>query len=454
MAIHLRSTILGNFLANLNELLGNQVTRLNFIGDWGTQYGLLSLGLDKKFRDHGDIETVTDTDLTNPEDPSRTLRKLLKIYALANELGAKADAEFYEQSRITFGRISQDARLHERWMQIRSLSLSELKRSYQDLGIRFDVFEFESDYANSFDFVRHLSEMGLIIEDEEGLSKVALKKKQTYEAPVLRSDGTSLYLTRDVAAALFDRKRKYNFDEMLLYVVGVDQERHFHSLREIIKLLGHTDLAQALTHIKMGKVLGFSSRAGNCELLSDIIDKAREKFVEMTRKVPTSKVRGETDDSMIERVGHNLALSSLFVQDLRFPRKHHYNFDWTSFITRTTGPMSGVNLQATYARLCSLRDKASAHFNINQECLDQLADNDSELSVEAVDGLFGMNLISALNDFDNAIHDCCRTLDASHLIRHAFWLCNVVNRARQSSGLQILHEPNERLALTRLALFK
>lgn len=448
---HLRSTILGNFLANLYDLLGHQVTRLNFIGDWGTQYGLLSLALDRSeelAKASPDFELVTDDDLTNTEDPNKTLRKLLKVYELANKLGEE-DPKFYSQARKTFKMIEQDARYRDRWLQIRSLSLKELQRSYQDLGISFDVYDFESDYANSIDFVQFLSEMGLLVRDEEGLSKVALRKTRVYEAPILRSDGTSLYLTRDVAAA-FARKEKYKFDEML-YVAGVDQERHFHSLREIIKLLGHAELAHSLTHIKVGKVLGFSSRTGNGELLSDIIEKAKQKFVAVTRGTPTSKYRDETDAAVVDKVGHNLALSSLFVSDLRFSRKHHYEFGW-EYVTRT-GSNSGVNLQATYARLCSLRSKALAHFDMDQEQLDRLVEDDSELSIEAVDNLFAMDLVGVLNDFDVAVHDCHSSMDASSLVWHAISLCRHVNRARQASSMQILREPDRRLALTRLALF-
>lgn len=454
---HLKSTVLGNFLANLNRFLGSEVIRLNYIGDWGMQYGLLGLGLDKFERlttetDASRLTPVSDSDLNDTSNAEKTLRKLLRVYAAANELGRK-DVTFFREAGKVFESIGSDinSNQYKRWMKIRALSLEELKCAYKRLNIEFDEFEYESQYAKSTDFIEELSKRGHLTKHEDGFTsaKVSLYSK-LYDAPLLKSDGSSLYLSRDIAAALH-REQKYNFDEML-YVAGTEQEKHFESLRAITRLLGHNRLSNSCVHVKTGRVIGLSSRkSGDCTLLSDIIRDAKEKYIETTRQLATSKVAKSESHELLERVGHTLALSALFVFDMKLPRKLNYNFSWEEVLA--TKSSSGINLQATYARLCSLREKACHAFNLKVDEIDKLLERADDLDVDAINCVEGMNVVSVMSNLDDALFQSQIIREPRPVLLHAFRLCNTVNRARRSKRLNVINEQNESYALTRLALF-
>lgn len=422
---HLKSTILGNFLANINKFVGNHVTKLNFIGDWGTQYGLLDLEL-------GDQIDDSATELS--------LRFLLDVYIRANER-AKVDGNFYEEAKRRFSLIEADPKHLKRWLQIRDLSVSELKRSYKKLGVEFDAYEFESEYVKeSIELVKRIQGEDFIREQDGALVAQIQKNNKILDIPILKSDGSSLYITRDVAAAI-DRMDKFKFDQ-LLYVAGANQEKHFHCLKEIVRKLGH-DWHDRLMHVKMGKVIGLSSRSGGSEqLLSDIIDEATNQFIDITRQVPTTKVKDETE---IEDVALHLALSALFVFDMRNARTRNYNFEWNSVMSPSE--RSGINLQTTFARLSSLLQKAS------DEGL-KSCEHSEELELDAICCIEALNLVEELDEFPNELYDSYLKLDSKPLVDYALKLCKAINRARRSENLRVLGGSNERFARTRLTLFE
>lgn len=429
---HLKSTILGNFLSNINRFVGNDVVRLNYIGDWGTQYGLLNLGL------------AEDKDFLSSIEPSGDnyglLRHLVDIYVEANEKGRKDDS-FYERAKQKLQELESDPKQRAKWQRIRDISLEELKKSYTRLNIEFDVHEFESDYVKrsgelvevmkKLDFVR-------IVEDGHVVAKLDKNLKE-YEVPIQRSDGASLYLTRDISAALA-RKEKYNFDKML-YIVGSDQERHFHSLKEIIRRLGH-DWHTQLEHVQIGKVKGMSTRKGNFVLLSEIIDNMIEEYIESTKRVVTSKVAHH--DSELQTAAEHLALSALFISDMRNARYRSYEFDW-SFVVKSN-ERSGINLQTTHARLCGLMKRAKEYGL-------EVPNNEDELTMDALCNSEAISLMSLIGEFDSKLHGAYWFSDSSHLVNYAFDLCKAINRARRSDKLWVIGQTNETWSRTRLALF-
>lgn len=425
---HLKSTILGNYLANLNNFFGNHVTKLNYLGDWGTQFGLLSLGLEE----WGGLDKL----------PEPALKYLVDIYVKANKR-AQLDDTFYSEARRRFISLEkgQDADLEDRWRRVRDLSIDELKSAYKLLGVEFDAFEFESNYAQkSLDLIELMESKKLVNKMDNGVLFTEIEKNnKPIKVPLLKSDGASLYISRDVAAAI-SRKEQYNFDK-LLYIVGSDQEKHFHSLREIVKRLGYP-WADNLIHLKMGKVLGMSTRSGNFVLLSDIIDEATRRYSEITRTVPTSKASNQAD---VERIGKQLALSALFVYDLRNPRTKSYEFNWDQVMT--VGERSGVHLQTTYARLCSLTRKAASSRGLAP------FESAEQLCPDAIGCADGMNLVSVLNELEVALHSSYSLMDASYLVNHGLRLCRAANRARKSNWLQVVREADERKARSRLSLF-
>lgn len=428
---HLKSTILGNYLANLHEFLGHEVVRVNYIGDWGTQYGILSLGLEKfKY------------DLASAKSANQRLRELLDIYVKANEL-ARSDETFYAAARHRFKQLDEEnnSEHYRIWRDVRNTSLEELKRSYSSLGIAFDHFEYESDHARDIDFVIRLLEKNCITRrSADGmLSATVLRYGKTFEVPVLKADGTSLYITRDIAAVI-RRKDKYKFDKML-YVVGADQEKHFYCLSDIIKNLGY-DWYDQMVHVKTGKVLGMSSRQGTSILLSDIIDEATKQYIETTKQIPTSKV---TDQVELGDVGKNLALSALFVYDMRNKRTKSYNFAWEKVMNVTD--RSGIHLQTTYARLCSLIRK-------NQELGVEPLKCADKLSPDALSCIEACNLLDQIDKLPSIIDLSYNSMNPAELVNHTFTLCKAINRARQSENLWVIGESNKDYAQTRLTLFK
>lgn len=432
---HLKSTILGNFLANIHKYYGNEVIKLNYIGDWGVQYGLLSLGLeDKSAQDEHNNLLQSDSKLS----------KLLDIYVKSNQR-AQEDDTFYELAKQRFQTMDsgQDEEQLAKWRQIRDISLNELKLSYDRLNIRFDVFEHESDHvARSHKLIEIMKSLELTKTLDDGLLVTeVIKNNRSLNVPMLKSDGASLYLTRDVAAA-FHRKEKYNFDKML-YVVGADQERHFHCLREIVKKFDGCYWADNLVHVKMGKVIGMSSRSGRALLLSDIVDEATQNYIESTKGVPTSKVSSEAD---IKEVGRQLALSALFIFDMRNKRTRNYEFDWSQVMV--AGERSGIQLQTTYARLCSLLRKAKLERNLTPY------DTVEEINYDSICCIEGVHLINVMNALDRKLTESYEALDPSPLVNHALLLCKAANRARQSDWLHVMNEHDDNKALSRLTLFE
>ncbi len=260
---HLRSTIIGNFISNLYKSFGHDVIRMNYLGDWGTQFGLLKIGVEHNRLSSDDIKS-------NP------ITHLFNAYVKANQLAA-SDPSISEKARNFFCQLEngQITDLSD-WTKYREFTVDELQRLYKRLGIEFDEYSWESEYRkpNIFKVIDRMNEYRLLKTASDGKSVIEFNDKSH---PMLKSDGTTLYLTRDVAA-IFDRFDKYNFDEML-YVVDNGQHEHFHSLIGIAKLL-HFPKADHLRHIKFGRIANMSTRKGNVVFLKDVLDEARDLALE------------------------------------------------------------------------------------------------------------------------------------------------------------------------------
>lgn len=257
---HLRSTIIGNFIANVFTTYGHNVQRINYLGDWGTQFGYLKLGMDM-------------SGLSNEEVAKNPIKHLFHAYVEANRL-AESDPEFAVKAREVFSQM-ENGELPDldAWRQYREYTVKEMERVYARLGVKFDVYAWESDYRKT-NILKHLELLrnsGCMQKDADGKESFVLD--ENVRRPLLKSDGSTLYLTRDVAAVI-DRQEKYQFDRMY-YVAGNEQFQHFDSLFAIAKKLGVRN-ADKLRHVKFGKVEKISTRKGNVVFLSDILDEIRE----------------------------------------------------------------------------------------------------------------------------------------------------------------------------------
>lgn len=265
---HLRSTIIGNFISNILQLYDHNVVRMNYLGDWGTQFGFLKLGMEM-------------ANLSDEEIAKNPIRHLFNAYVNANKL-AEQDDTFATKARNIFAEMENG---HEDdlqdWNKYREYTVQELAAVYKRLNIQFDEYCWESQYARTkighiFDMMQ---EKGLLEKQPEGTTTATLDNGE--KPTILKSDGSTLYLTRDIGA-IFDRQRRYNFDR-IYYVVENGQQAHFSALFEIVKKLGVKN-ANGLEHVKFGRIAKMSTRKGNVVFLSDLLDEAKEISLDIQRK--------------------------------------------------------------------------------------------------------------------------------------------------------------------------
>lgn len=236
---------------------------MNYLGDWGTQFGLLKIGMELSKLSTDDIKS----------DP---ITHLFNAYVKANQL-AVSDPSISEKARNIFCQL-ENGQMNDLsdWMEYRKFTVEELERLYKRLGIEFDEYSWESEYRkpNIMKIIDLMNEKQLLKTSSDGKSIIDVNNKSL---PMLKSDGTTLYVTRDIAA-IYDRFEKYNFDEML-YVVENGQHDHFNSLFGIAKLLQFPK-ADHLRHIKFGRIANMSTRKGNVVFLKDVLDEARDLALE------------------------------------------------------------------------------------------------------------------------------------------------------------------------------
>lgn len=257
---HLRSTIIGNFIANINKYYNEDITRINYLGDWGTQFGLLQYGL-----------KINNINLNHlKKDP---MQCLFNAYVNANKLAENND-NVHKEARNYFTEIEQGKSDLKNWKTIRDVTVQELQKIYKRLGITFDDYHWESDYnGTSIKGLMALLESNNILYTDDNGKKIANVNNR--KVAVLKSDNSTLYLSRDIAA-LIDRYTRYNFNEML-YVVDNSQTDHFNALFDIVKRF-EPKCAEGCKHIKFGRIKGMSTRSGNVIFLNDILDEAKEKM--------------------------------------------------------------------------------------------------------------------------------------------------------------------------------
>uniref|UniRef100_UPI00398E459D probable arginine--tRNA ligase, mitochondrial isoform X2 n=1 Tax=Pristiophorus japonicus TaxID=55135 RepID=UPI00398E459D len=328
---HLRSTIIGNFIANLKQALGNDVIRINYLGDWGLQFGLLGAG----FQHFGSEVKLK----ANP------LQHLFEVYVEVNKM-AESSEDIQKAAELFFKKLEGgDKQTLALWGQFRTISIEEYEKIYQRLGVHFDEYSGESFYqVKAQEVLQLIDQKGLLRKTKQGTGVVDLSPNGDLSAyaKMVRSDGTSLYLTRDIAAAA-DRMEKYNFDKMI-YVTAKEQSTHFQQMFEILKLLGY-NWTERCQHVPFGLVQGMKTRKGDVVFLEDVLNEARSR---MLQNMAASKTTKELDDP--EDTAEKVGVAALIIQDFKGPLLSDYEFDWDR-VLQSQGD-TGVFLQYTHARLC------------------------------------------------------------------------------------------------------
>ena len=335
---HLRSTVIGGALYKIYNFLGYNSVGINYLGDWGLQFGKVMAGYDM-WKDEYDFS-------------QSEIQAILKIYVRFCQ-EEKEKPELTELAREDFKRLEDgEEKEVETWKWIRRISLENYQKTYNLLNSKFDSYNGESYYNDKMDaVVDELREKGLL-KESEGAQVVDLSEYDMPPCIIITSAGTTIYATRDLAS-LKDRINKYDFDKAI-YVVGNEQRLHFKQVFKVLELMGYPEYARKCEHVPFGLVVDkdgekIGSRKGNSVFLEDILKEAIQKV----EKIIDEKNPGLEDK---EEVARKVGVGAIIFNDLSNSRIKDEIFDWDMLLNfqGETGPY----IQYIYVRTRSLLDKA------------------------------------------------------------------------------------------------
>lgn len=400
---HLRSTVIGNALYRIYSFLGYNCVGINHLGDWGTQFGKLITA----YRHWGDSARLVNG----------AIEELLGLYVRFHEEADKNPA-LEDEARNWFVKMEQgDAEALKLWGDFVALSLAEFNKIYELLGVRFDHVTGESFYNDKMGpVIQELKQRGLL-EEDQGAWLVRLEDYDMAPALMLKRDGSSLYHTRDVAAAMY-RKNAYHFHKAL-YITDYSQSLHFRQWFKVVELMGY-EWADDLVHVPFGRVslegASLSTRKGNIVKLEELLEQA------------ILKIRGIIEEKNPalenkEEVARQVGVGAVIFNDLSGNRIKDIVFSWEDALSfeGETGPY----VQYTYARACSvLRKGTGVH--------DSLASSPAEL-VEAFEGdsLSGpaeFELVKLLSQFPERVEQAAVKMEPSMITRYLVDVAQAFNR--------------------------
>ena len=335
---HLRSTVIGGALSAIYKYLGYNVTGINHLGDYGTQFGKMIEGY-KMWGDEYDIEN----------DP---INELTKIYIRINNL-CKEDEEVLNRCRDNFKKLEEgDEYCTSLWNKFKDLSLKEFQRVYDMLGTKFESWNGEAFYSDKMDEVIERLEKAGVLKESQGTKIVEMKDKNVAPLIVIKSNGSTTYATRDLAAILY-RTRTYNFDKAL-YVVSYEQALHFRQLFEVAQYLEIPEKQlKGLEHVQFGMVQlktgKMSTREGNVIKLEELLNESISRA-----KAIIEQKNPDLEDK--EEVAKKVGIGAVVFNDLANNRIKDEIFDWDEILNfqGETGPY----IQYTYVRTKSVVEKA------------------------------------------------------------------------------------------------
>ncbi|WP_306484344.1 arginine--tRNA ligase [Anaerococcus sp.] len=412
---HIRSTVIGDALRNIHDFLGYNTIASNYIGDYGTQFGTMIAA----YKLWGDEEKLKE----NP------IKELLALYVRYNSEAAD-DEKMMDDARAEFMNLeSGEEEATRLWKHFKEISFNEFDRVYKMLDIDFDNYNGES-YHSEFipSVIEELKEKDLLVESD-GAYIVDLSEFDLPPSIIIKSNGSSAYITRDIATAI-NRKKVYDFDKNL-YVVATQQNLHFQQLFAILKLMGY-DFYDDCKHIPFGMVSlkdqTLSTRKGQVVFLEDVLNKAIDK----TREIM------ENRDSKIENVGkvaEIVGIGAVKFQELYNNRIKDYVFDWDEVLNfdGETGPY----VQYTYARAKSVLRKAD--FKENTEISFDNITSDEEFA-----------LVKALGNFKDVVAKAADKYEPSLITRHLTEIAKNFNKFYNACQINVEDEKikEERLALS------
>ena len=385
---HIRSTVIGNSIYKIYSFLGYDTFRINHLGDYGTQFGKMICA----YRKWG-----------NEEDVKREPIKTLLSYYTKFHVEAEKDPSLNDEARAIFVALEKGEPEEVRiWKWFREESLKEFTRVYKMLGIEFDSYNGESFYSDKMPrFVKELEDKGLL-QESQGAQIVDLEKYGMSPALIKKSDGSTLYITRDIAAAVY-RKETYDFAKNI-YVVASQQNLHFQQWFKILELMGY-DWAKDCVHVPFGLVSledgTMSTRHGRVVFLEDVLNRA----VEETKKIIIEK--GVATDN-IDETANQVGIGAVIFQELSNSRIKDYTFSWDKVLNfeGETGPY----VQYTYARAASLARRA------DEKALERAEKLDIDPSYIAGDAAY--ELAKLIGGFPQAVKEAAGRYEPSVVTRH------------------------------------
>ena len=410
---HLRSTVIGNSIAETMKKVGYTPIKINYLGDYGTQFGKLIYAY-KRWGNEEDVK----------KDP---IMNLFKYYVKFHE-EAEKDPKLDDEGRAWFKKLEDgDPEAVELWQWFREVSLADFKRIYKELGVDFDSYKGEAFFNDKMQpVIDELKEKGLLHESR-GAQVVDMGEDEN-PALIVKSDGSSIYLTRDLAAAIY-RMNTYHFVKML-YVVGNEQAQHFVELKTVLKKMGY-DWADRIQHVPFGLITQngkkLSTRKGNVvfldQVLGDAIDLARKQIDQKNPNLANK-----------EQVAHDVGVGAVIFHDLKNDRIENFDFDLDE-VVRFEGD-TGPYVQYTNARAQSVLRKAA---KMGQE---------PSLSNNSLNDDWSFSVAKALADFPRIIARSSDKFEPSVIAKYALDVAKKFNK--YYANVKILTEDeqiNSRLAL-------
>lgn len=416
---HLRTTVIGNSLYKIYSKLGYNVIRINHLGDWGTQFGKLIVA----YKNWSSEKLVEE----------KGIEELLRVYVKFDS-EAEKEPNLNDEARLWFSKMENgDQEALKIWKWFKDISLSEFERVYEMLNVEFDSYNGESFYVDKIpDVVEELKKKKLLTESE-GASIINLEEYDMPPCLITKRDGSSIYHSRDIAAALY-RKKTYNF-EQCIYVTGVEQKLHFAQVFKVLELMGYT-WAKNMHHVPYGLVsMGgekLSTRKGNIIYAEDILKEAILRAEEMIEKKKSNIVNKEETAKIIgigAVIYHDLF--NLIIRDVKFNWNEVLNFDGI------TAPY----IQYTFARANSIlrRVELVELHDVDTKCLQddlsyqliKIIDIYPEIIKEAADkyepsilARYVYNLAVAFNKF----YQGCRIVDSEKTYKNARSLLTLITK--------------------------
>lgn len=409
---HLRSTVIGNSIGFIMEKIGYQPIRINHLGDWGTQFGKLIVA----YKKWGTEEAVK----------AEPINELLRLYVQFHEV-AETEPELNEEARAWFKRLEEgDEEAIQLWKWFRDESMKEFNKIYDLLEVRFDSLNGEAFYNDKMDEIVKLLEEKHLLNEDKGAEIVDLSAYDLNPALIKKSDGATLYITRDLAAALY-RKRTYDFKQSL-YVVGNEQSYHFKQLKAVLKEMGF-DWSDDMHHIPFGLITQggkkLSTRKGKIVLLEEVLNEAIQSAKEqISEKNPDL----ENKDAVAKQVG----VGAVIFHDLKNDRLNTFDFNLEE-VVRFEGE-TGPYVQYTHARAVSLLEKAGF---VPSETADYALNDDTSWEVVKLVQKYPETVLSAGEKYEPSV-----------IAKHAIKLAQAFNKYYAHTKILADDEQKEaRLAL-------